>query len=412
MGLAMPSTLTWLDHDGAARERSLRILALFREKESRDEIGIGAIRDAIADQLFPGTSTIQTRLRYMLLVPWIYQRLESKRVDASHFSDRARKDELALVRPLLDAREKGVYGSVAKSTLKRLPSSVYWAGLASWRIRRFQGSQQDYFASVDRLYANRSRSGPGQDDRRDAEDRHADSRSVSWHPKLPAAPEGFPEKVDLQVTAEESAFLVDCITRSAGDSLLGWLVLHGKQADVQEPWLHPQSAQFPPSIKDLLHHGRLFSDLVEGAARLYNLCLADHAQHLDVPHRGGVAEEHREALSAWRRSLDMGAMRGWSLDVFWEKTLDHGHAISVPTRRFVEAFLARVQATTGGIADDSSCRDLVRLREESLKGARSRFRNRGALAQWSGNAGTRRLNYRWPTVKAFLSDLAQAKGAK
>jgi len=194
--------------------------------------------------------------------------------------------------------------------------------------------------------------------------------------------------------------------------LLGWLVLHGKPADVQEPWLHPQSAQFSSGIKDLLHHGRLFSDLVEGAARLYNLCLADHAQHLNVPHREDVAEEHREALAVWRQSLDMGAMSNWSLDAFWEKTIDHGHAISVPTRRFVEALLVRVQATAGGIADDGSCRDLVRLREQSLKGQRSRFKNRGALVQWSGNAGTRRLNYRWPTVKTFLSDMAQAKGAK
>jgi hypothetical protein len=67
----MTSRLTWIDHDSQARERSLRILALFREKESRDELGIGGIRDAIADRLFPGTSTIQTRLRYMLFVPWV-----------------------------------------------------------------------------------------------------------------------------------------------------------------------------------------------------------------------------------------------------------------------------------------------------------------------------------------------------
>ena len=55
----MPSTLTWLDHDPAARERSLRILAFFRVRDSRDELGLGAIRDSFSDKLFPGTSTIQ-----------------------------------------------------------------------------------------------------------------------------------------------------------------------------------------------------------------------------------------------------------------------------------------------------------------------------------------------------------------
>ena len=64
----MPSTLTWIDHDPAARERALRILSLFHEKDSREELGLGAIRDSFADKLFPGTSTIQTRLRYMLFV--------------------------------------------------------------------------------------------------------------------------------------------------------------------------------------------------------------------------------------------------------------------------------------------------------------------------------------------------------
>jgi len=59
----MASTLAWIAHDSTARERTLRILSLFQEKESRDELGLGSVRASFADQLFPGTSTIQTRLR-------------------------------------------------------------------------------------------------------------------------------------------------------------------------------------------------------------------------------------------------------------------------------------------------------------------------------------------------------------
>ncbi len=76
----MPSSLTWIDHDSAAWERAIRILSFMQQKESRDELGLGAIRDSFADALFPGTSTIQTRMRYMLFVPWIYLSLEKKRV--------------------------------------------------------------------------------------------------------------------------------------------------------------------------------------------------------------------------------------------------------------------------------------------------------------------------------------------
>ena len=33
-----------------------------------DEIGIGLIRDAFANYFFPGTSTVQTRAKYFLIV--------------------------------------------------------------------------------------------------------------------------------------------------------------------------------------------------------------------------------------------------------------------------------------------------------------------------------------------------------
>jgi hypothetical protein len=44
------------------------MVALFSQHESRDELEIGQIRDFFSDLLFPGTSVIQTRARYYLLV--------------------------------------------------------------------------------------------------------------------------------------------------------------------------------------------------------------------------------------------------------------------------------------------------------------------------------------------------------
>ena len=79
----MQSSLTWIDHDSAARERSLQIIGMFRERDSRDELGLGAIRDSFSDKLFPGTSTIQTRLRYMLIIPWVFKKLEAQRTPSS-----------------------------------------------------------------------------------------------------------------------------------------------------------------------------------------------------------------------------------------------------------------------------------------------------------------------------------------
>ena len=152
----MHSVLAWIDHDSQARERTLRILSLFQEKESRDELGLGSVRDSFADQLFPGTSTIQTRLRYMLFVPWIYQSLEEMRLPAESFAKEADRLERELVQPLMDSDDpRGIFEKTAGKRLKRLPSSIYWAGLGVWGIRLTPFSQGEYHRRIDETYRRR-----------------------------------------------------------------------------------------------------------------------------------------------------------------------------------------------------------------------------------------------------------------
>src|SRR5437879_4927733 len=149
----MSASLTWLDYDSAERDRMNRILALFRERDTRDELGVGVIRDLLADEFFPGTITIQTRMRYMLFVPWIYQELETQECESQVFAKEARKREVALVAVLSKSDDTaGVFGKLAGGELQRLPSSVYWAGLGIWGIRKFNGSQEQYQGALDAIY--------------------------------------------------------------------------------------------------------------------------------------------------------------------------------------------------------------------------------------------------------------------
>lgn len=64
----MPSTFSWVDNSERDRRRALDVIDLIRRQDTRDQLGIGRIRDALADLLAPGTSTIQTRARYFLFV--------------------------------------------------------------------------------------------------------------------------------------------------------------------------------------------------------------------------------------------------------------------------------------------------------------------------------------------------------
>jgi uncharacterized protein DUF6361 len=87
----MMSVLVGLDYSERERRKMLDVVDLFREHDTRDELGVGSVRDAFADMLFPGTSAIMTRARYFLLVPWAYQRRERLHARLAEIAARGRR---------------------------------------------------------------------------------------------------------------------------------------------------------------------------------------------------------------------------------------------------------------------------------------------------------------------------------
>jgi len=400
----LPSQLAWLDHDSTARERTLRILSLFQEKESRDELGLGSVRDSFADQLFPGTSTIQTRLRYMLFVPWIYRSLEEKRLPAESFAIQAELQERGMVQPLIDSDDQGVFGRVAGKSLKRLPSSVYWAGLGMWGIRLTPFSQEEYHRRIDETYQARhtlkalEREARIRGDDVDQEQRMA---TFSWHPQLPAPPEEFPSKVDFSLSREESEFIRDRIRVACPNSLLSFLVWHCEPADTQAPWAHPDYASFSDQHKELLTHARLFSEVMHGASLSYNVQLARLRKNDDL------VAGHQAPFDQWATSFPLEEVLAWSVSRLWELTVDHGYIVRQQTRTFVRDWINFTRKSPKDLLSNIEALNLIKRREMKLKGSRSRFKNQRALEQWGGFSGVSRLVYRWPNVKVLLNDLYQ-----
>ena len=63
--------LGWIDFSKEERNKVLSVIDLLSEPEAVDELGIGIIRDGFSNIFFPGTSTIQTRAKYFLIVPYV-----------------------------------------------------------------------------------------------------------------------------------------------------------------------------------------------------------------------------------------------------------------------------------------------------------------------------------------------------
>ena len=113
----------------------MSVINLLSEPGVLDELGVGAIRDAFADIFFPGTSTIQTRAKYFLMVPYLFYELEKeKKMTPETFVGLLHERELDLIDILKVDGEPGVIGVTSGRKLKRKPSEIYWNGLRTFNI--------------------------------------------------------------------------------------------------------------------------------------------------------------------------------------------------------------------------------------------------------------------------------------
>ncbi len=410
----MPSKVGWLDYSENERRKALDVIDLFREQDTRDELGIGTVRDALGDALFPGLSTIQTRARYFLFVPWIYLDLEAQKTASRHVALAARRKEIELVRELLKSSDhEGLIGRLVVGRLQRLPSSIYWQGLRVLGVRQFSGSLEQYHRSLDDFYSGRQL-------RLQSEDGIVElfRPKANWHEGLPPAPEGFPVGADFHLRAAEAEYLRQQLMAHVPGTFLSLLVDRGEWWEPTDfPWQHPQCGECSGRIQETLRHARLFSLALWGAALFYNRMLAErHIKTGSDGQTGELAGRYRKRLTDWFDAVAAGGaeLAQWSeaRQDFWSVIERINPRVPKSTVRFVNAWLdiaseiGRIEELLGSAA----ARDLIRNRERRLKGRRARLENPRALEMWSGAAGVARLSYRWPQVQVIVKDILEGLG--
>jgi hypothetical protein len=393
-------TFSWLAYSEREQREAQDLASTLSERETRDELGIGAIRDALADRLFPGTSTIQSRARYFLFLPWLFQLLE--REPSGRSRERADRLERQLAAVLRESADTA--GLVGAQTLavQRLPSSIYWNGLGILRIRRYALSLSDYYRWLD---------DPQRTTRVLVDDDGlplaGEARTI-WEP-LPEAPGSFPDQAEFRLRPVDSQFLQDRVRAASPyrTTLLQLLFDHGRpDARCDFPWTYPwrrgRGATIPAEVREELEVAELFSLGYHGAALLFNLLIAEAREETDQ------ADRYRRRIAAWQ-DRDAPRVATFRLERLW--SIVPPTRVSTATRDFVTKWFALVPGSMKRpIADVSEARELVRRRELRVKGGqRSRIANPFRVG-WNGASGSARLDYRWgAAVQQIVLDVVQGR---
>ena len=397
-----PAGLAWLDYSETDQRRAREIVRWFLQPESRDELGLGRIRDALSDTLFPGTSFLLTRARYLLFVPWLYREGARRGHGGPKLTQWVQWHERQLIGALRRGGDlDGLVGRFAGAAVRILPSSIYWNTLRRFGILRREGTEGQ-------VAGLRQNSRP-QDE---ATEFLGHSDSV-WAPSTPSAPDDFfdYEICNFTLTQDEATWLAERIVDAVPDSLLQFLVMRGKRqsSSAQYAWDEPEAVAAEGPVRDALDEARRFAVAMHGAALLYNLLLAERAEELRLSRHERRRDEYKSRLDEWQKDFQAINPGAWDLNGLWALIAAQGRPAALPTRSFVYEWVDLARASGGRLADDDKARELIRNRERVQKRGQARLINERLMLQWGGASGSGRLNFRWPVVRRILNEIVDGR---
>lgn len=409
------SGVGWVDFSSTDRARVQEVLALLKEKGTLDELGIGQVRDAFSDRLFPGFSTIQTTARYFLAVPKILR-------DWAAMAPRQRRAK-PLMRYLEEAENKLAIDLVKNHELQKLPldgiightliesggaarkpSSTYWNGLRVFNIVRTQASLAEFC----REWRQEDHDLDAVDSEHGADD--ASSRfdaDVKLPPATPLAC-ATPEGLTLRLSPAEAKFLSSHFQMASGqkDSVAAQLLSHqlaGEAIDMKHQrfsafsvWAAQQEA-LSQRCRALIANAQRFSLAIEGAHIVFNNLVAKRLEH-EV-----LRKRCEEEFSDWnQRARQAGVFHEAAL----AQWLDAGDS-QVKWKASCFQFLREWNAAHCRGASSSELDKLVEKQAKANKQGRSLLvRLPRQVVDWYG---MKELDYRWPTARRMLSDIEEAQ---
>ena len=371
----------WVDFSGSDRDVVLSVLRQLTEPGAMDELGIGTIRNAFSDILFPGTSTIQTRAKYLFLIPYICLELErGTKLSPVKFIEALEQREIDLISVLNVNGADGIIGSRSQQTLKRKPSSIYWNALRTYGIFTEPLTIAEYAALI---YSGRDAadlrklSGRCKATEEDAgDDDDIGLTGVSFW-RIPAPIEEWQTKSTIALTKTEAVFLREKIISApkTRDSLLALILRENRRDFVEFALLEDVETLRDLMPQDMWNDfclARDFSRFVHGAQLRYNVIYSEG--------------QNEDAVALWQQYIEERPKV--SLDGITARVKPHSSVI-----RFLRRFAASLD-------DTAALDELIISREKELKSpSRSKLTNK-ELYRYDGNL---RINMDSLTFRLFYA---------
>lgn len=391
--------LGWVDFSKEHRNKVMNVMHLLTEPGAMDELGVGVVRDVFSNIFFPGTSTIQTRAKYFLIVPYLLYELEGQKTrNADEFIIKLHKRETDLIPILMKGGEDGIIGSSSGADLKRKPSDVYWNGISTYRI--FNGDRMsiyDYAKVVCDLQAKKQKlkdqgSIKTKDDEVDGDDKDAVSGDLLgrfW--RIPDIPENWMYNLSIRLSHQEAIFLKNQILSTCPDSMLSYVLrenYHDFLAIKEFDHIAGIQDRLSPGLKKQYILAKQFADFIYGTHLRYNIILSK-----------GESDYVQKMWGKWH----VGIKEHASIDL---NLLFPLLGRNMKLNRFLIDCQREMQN------DDIERLDqLIKNREIDLKSkSRSKLYNRDDFT-YKGWVGISKLQYRLPNAQRLLKDIFDGLGA-
>lgn len=370
------------------------LVKLFGTPETTDDLGMGQLRDAISNSLFPGTSVLHVGARYMLLVPWAYQTARHSTRNPEDLRKRSEESERQLIERFRETSVESFIGRDAGRNVQQLPSAAYWSALRRYGI---VNPETDRSAVAQLMCADAPAPEEGES-----------SYSV-WNQTLPKPPAGFPgsESDGLKLSSEEARWLQERILTTCSGTMLAHVVgsTISPTPRLWAPWLDPACSSAEGAPAQWLKDAEAFSFIHNGATILYQHLLAELSRKTFSAGEDTL-EPTQKLLEAWedQRDRKRELLAGWDVENYLGRAKALNKGINTNTAGFARA-MANAAMSTGKLVHNEDFRVAVETREKLMKKSNSRFRNERRLRAWQPPAQVGALTFRWIQVRRNVLDI-------